>query len=152
MSGRLAKFNQTLSALAKPFVPGSQWMKAPKVSWHRLGITDVRFFDVAEGALGRKAGENSKLKGPPASAIKNADPEAAMPFKILDRECARARAEEQIHQLMCKMGTSTPWRHPKPFSELEMMLSEDKNVTCNISPLPNALARTQPNRFNYCDN
>lgn len=152
MSARLAKFNQTLSALAKPFKPGSQWMKAPKVSWHRLGITDVRYFDVSEGALARQAGENSKLIGPPVSPIKNAGRDAAMPFKILDRECARARAEEKIHQLMCKMGTSTPWRHPKPFSELEMMLSEDKNVTCTISPLPNSLARTQPNRFNYCDN
>ena len=152
MSARLAKFNQTLSALAKPFVPGSQWMKAPKVSWHRLGITEVRFFDVTEGALARKAGENSTLKGPPASPIKNADREAAMPFKILDRECARARAEEKIHQLMCKTGSSTPWRNSSPLSELEMMMIEDNNFICTTTPLPYTLARTQPRRFNYCDN
>ena len=154
MSVCLAKFNQTLSALAKPFKPGSQWMKAPKVSWHRLGITDVRYFDVSEGALARKAGENSTLKGPPASPIKNADRDAAMPFKILDRECARARAEEKIHQLMCKTRSSSPWRKciTGPLSELEMMMIEDNNLICITTPLPYTLARTQPNRFNYCDN
>tara|TARA_B100000900_G_scaffold382802_1_gene370254 strand:+ start:4316 stop:4498 length:183 start_codon:yes stop_codon:yes gene_type:complete len=59
MSVSLAKFNQTLSALAKPLKPGSQWMKAPEISWHHLGITDYLFFDVSEGALGRKARETA---------------------------------------------------------------------------------------------
>jgi hypothetical protein len=123
MSARLAKFNQTMSALAKPFKPGSQWMKTPQISWHRLGITDVRYFDVTEGALARKAGENSTLKGPPASPIKDADRDAAMPFKIA------------------------------PIPDTVVKLCEVTNFTCTLSPLPpHILARTQPNRFNYCDN
>lgn len=98
-------------------------MKTPQISWHRLGITDVRYFDVTEGALARKAGENSTLKGPPASPIKDADRDAAMPFKIA------------------------------PIPDTVVKLCEVTNFTCTLSPLPpHMLARTQPNRFNYCDN
>ncbi len=127
MSNQIPKFHQGLSAIAKPFSPGKPWMKPKKVSWYHLGITEVRYFDVKEGAYARQKGEYSCLINVPVSSIKNANPTEATPFKILDRETSLTIIEEKIKNHLQQWY---PWA---------------------LKP-ENKLVRTQPSRFNYCDN
>ena len=84
------------NAMAKPFFPGKQWMKPKKVSWNKIGVTAVKYFDYTEGCLARKNGSQSQLKGPPASSIKEADSKEAMPFFIPKPETAYMIAKKKI--------------------------------------------------------
>ena len=67
------------SAFADALVRTSCVPEAPKsVHWHPEGITAVRHFTIEPCA----ALPTRVLKGKPASAIKQADPEAALPFQM----------------------------------------------------------------------
>ena len=67
------------SAFADALVRTSCVPEAPKsVHWHPEGITAVRHFTVEPCA----ALPTRVLKGKPASVIKQADPEAALPFQM----------------------------------------------------------------------
>jgi len=67
------------SSFADALVRTSCVPEAPKsVHWHPEGITAVRYFTVEPCA----ALPTRVLKGKPASAIKQADPESALPFQI----------------------------------------------------------------------
>jgi len=67
------------SAFADALVRTSCVPAAPKsVHWHPEGITAVRHFTIEPCA----ALPTRVLKGKPASAIKQADPEAALPFQM----------------------------------------------------------------------
>ena len=50
-----------------------------RVTWHPEGITAVRRFTIEPCA----ALPSRRLKGPPTSPIKNANPEEAAPFKMI---------------------------------------------------------------------
>ena len=67
------------SAFADALVRTSCVPEAPKsVHWHPEGITAVRHFPIVPCA----ALPTRVLKGKPVSAIKQADPEAALPFQM----------------------------------------------------------------------
>lgn len=135
---KIMKANILFSAHAKPFVPGQLWMKPRRLTWHVKGITRVIHFDVKEGSKSRKQGMNSRLIGRPASPIANKDRKAAQPFTIPKPEHT---IEEQVEDLYDDYPLVTP--------------QESMRIQCLRHEyglgLPR-LARTQPNRFNYCDN
>ena len=138
IASKIMKANILFSAHAKPFVPGQQWMKPRRLKWHVKGITRAIHFDVKEGSKARKQGTNSRLIGRPASPIANKDRNAAQPFTIPKPE---PTIEEQVVDLYDDYPLVTP--------------EEPKRVQCLRYEyglgLPR-LARTQPCRFNYCDN
>ena len=164
-SAALSLFN----AGARPFVPGKQWMKPKKITWNPIGITCVKYFDYKKGANSRMRGNASALKGVPGSSIKDSNPKAAQPFLI-----PKLYTAEKIHKK--KISKKKLKDHGYPVVNVEDMDIEDMDIKdmypevtheesetvkqlrkvykdyqefcCGIP----RLARTQPNRFNYCDN
>lgn len=136
---KLTKINTMFSANAKPFVPGQQWMKPRRIKWHVRGITQAVHFDVTEGAHARKAGNNSRLIGRPLSSIAERNRKEAQPFTIPEPE---KTIEEKLEDLYEKypMIIPTETRYVKTLRQGDYGLGQPR------------LARTQPNRFNYCDN
>jgi len=129
------------NAMAKPFFPGKQWMKPKKVSWNKIGVTAVKYFDYTEGCLARKNGSQSQLKGPPASSIKEADSKEAMPFFIPKPETAYMIAKKKITKEKLRKNN-----YP------EIYVDGPKSTSEEFEPKPFGLIRTQPNRFDYCNN
>jgi len=127
------------SANAKPFVPGQLWMKPRRIKWHVRGITQAVHFDVTEGAHARKAGNNSRLIGRPLSSIAERNRKEAQPFTIPGPE---KTIEEKLEDLYEKYPMIIPndSRYVKTLRQGDYGLGQPR------------LARTQPNRFNYCDN
>ena len=73
----------TLSPHARPFIPGEQWMKPKRVHWHSQGIVRMREFNINDDKVGHGCALMHRiLRGKPASPIKNADPEKALPFTM----------------------------------------------------------------------
>lgn len=137
-STKIIKANALFSAYAKPFVPGQQWMKPRRLKWHVKGITRSLHFDVNDGALARKAGSASRLIGRPASPIAIKDRKAAQPFTIPKPE---PTLSEQLEDLYDDYPLVTPHE--------SMRIQDIRNEYGLGTP---RLYRTQPNRFNYCDN
>ena len=134
------------NAMAKPFVPGMQWMKPKKVTWNTIGVTAVKYFDYTEGCLARQRGPQSQLKGPPASSIKEADSKGAMPFFIPKPETAYMIAKKKITKEKLRKNN-----YPEIYVD-EPKANEEKSGFEDFEPKPYGLIRTQPNRFNYCNN
>jgi hypothetical protein len=135
---KLSRANTMFSALAKPFVPGQLWMKPRRLKWHTKGITRALHFDVKDGALARKAGSASRLIGRPASPIAIKDRKAAQPFTIPKPE---PTLEEQLDNLYDMYPLLTPHESNR--------IQDIRNEYGLGTP---RLYRTQPCRFNYCDN
>lgn len=93
----------TLSPHARPFVPGEQWMKPKRVHWHSQGIVRMREFNINDDKVGEGyALMHRVLKGKPASPIKNADPEKALPFTMPPPEnCIRERVAVKPYHVYC---------------------------------------------------
>ena len=136
---KLTKINTMFSANAKPFVPGQQWMKPRRIKWHVRGITQAVHFDVTEGAHARKAGNNSRLIGRPLSPIAEKDRKAAQPFTIPEQEKTIEEKLEDIYD-------DYPMIAPNESRYIESLRYGNYGLG---QP---RLARTQPNRYNYCDN
>ena len=162
------------NAGARSFVPGKQWMKPKKLTWDPIGVTSVKYFNYKKGAQSRMRGDASALKGPPGSSIKDSDPKAAQPFLI-----PKLYTAEKIHKK--KISKKKLKEHGYPVVNIEDMDIKDMDIKdmdnkdmypevtheesetvkqlrkvykdyqefCSGTPI---LARTQPNRFNYCDN
>ena len=62
-----------LRASAKTFIPGVNEHIIKKLSWHVLGVTRVKYFNLEDGR---------QLIGPPSSLIKDSLGKAATPFYI----------------------------------------------------------------------
>ena len=148
IGGKVIAANMALNAGAKNFIPGKQWMKPKRVSWNDIGVTAVKYFDYTEGAQARMKGEFSALKGPPGSSIKDSNPDEAQPFSI-----PSLRAAQKIQKI------SQDKQKILGFPRLD--ISDVVNPTMDMQELRQAylsccqtprLARTQPDRFNYCDN
>ena len=137
----LSKFNVG----AKPFVPGKQWMKPKRLSWNPMGITSVKYFNYELGSLSRQKGTNSSLKGPPASPIKDADPKAAQPFLIPTPYTAKKILDKKIPSEKLKSHG-----YPSLFMD-ELTIQEYESIQKDREQ-NSGLYRTQPSRYNYCDN
>jgi len=74
----ISKFN----AGARPFTPGVQWMKPISISWHKLGVSSVKYFDFNLGSISRSNGLDSSLSSLPMGSIKLFDHKASSPFLI----------------------------------------------------------------------
>ena len=70
-----------LRATAKSFIPGALEHVIKKVSWHSLGISTVKYFDLEQGSTPAFP-QGRRLVGPPASPIKNALGKEAVPFQV----------------------------------------------------------------------
>lgn len=70
-----------LRATAKSFTPGSLEHVIKKVSWYSLGISNVKYFYLEEGSTPAFP-QGRRLVGPPASPIKKALGEEAVPFQV----------------------------------------------------------------------
>ena len=70
-----------LRATAKSFIPGAFEHVIKKVSWHSLGISTVKYFDLEQGSTPAFP-QGRRLVGPPASLIKNALGKEAVPFQV----------------------------------------------------------------------
>ena len=62
-----------LRASAKTFIPGVKEHVIKKLSWHILGVTQVKYFDLEDGR---------QLIGPPPSLIRDSLGKEATPFHI----------------------------------------------------------------------
>jgi hypothetical protein len=62
-----------LRSSAKTFIPGVKEHIIKKLSWHVLGVTQVKYFELEHGR---------QLIGPPSSMIKDSLGKEATPFHI----------------------------------------------------------------------
>jgi hypothetical protein len=76
-----------LRATAKNFIPGKIQHIIKKVKWHSKGITNVKTFIIEDDYTGFDSAfpKGRHLIGPPASSIKNDNPEQATPFTIANK-------------------------------------------------------------------
>ena len=106
------------SAFADALVRTSCVPAAPKsVHWHPEGITAVRHFTIEPCA----ALPTRVLKGKPASAIKQADPEAALPFQMPpepDSTTGEPIAEELVTDSDDDYDDYDDYEHIDPINEL----------------------------------
>tara|TARA_B100001094_G_C17881938_1_gene647292 strand:+ start:274 stop:579 length:306 start_codon:yes stop_codon:yes gene_type:complete len=70
-----------LRASAKVFTPGAKEHIIKKLSWHILGVTQVKYFQV-ENEPSPSFPKGRRLVGVPASGIKNSTGIEATPFLI----------------------------------------------------------------------
>lgn len=157
------------NAGARPFVPGKQWMKPKKLTWDPIGVTSVKYFNYKKGAQSRMMGDASALKGPPGSSIKDSDPKAAQPFLIPKLYTAEKIQKKKISKKKLKdhgypvvnvedmdikdmdikdMYPEVTHEEPETVKQLRKVYKDYQEFCCGTP----RLARTQPNRFNYCDN
>ena len=104
----------------------------------------------------RSEPEVSTLKGVPASSIKNSNPKEALPFLIPKPYTAKKIIIKKIPEKKLKEKG-----YPTVFMDSELLeekksknmeeLREIYNCCKELQSEPK-LARTQPDRFNYCDN
>lgn len=141
---------------AKPFTPGKQWMKPKKITWSPIGVTKVKYFDYTKGSEARMRGISSSLKGLPGSSIKNANPKEALPFLIPKPYTAKKIIIKKIPEKKLKEKG-----YPTVFMDSDLLeVKKSKNMEelreiyncCKELQSEPKLARTQPDRFNYCDN
>ena len=154
-SAALSLFN----AGARPFVPGKQWMKPKKITWNPIGITCVKYFDYKKGANSRMRGNASALKGVPGSSIKDSNPKAAQPFLIPKLYTAEKIHKKKISKKKLKdhgyPDIDIEDIYPEVTHEESEKMKELREIYKSCQELgthTGKLVRTQPDRFNYCDN
>ena len=145
IGGKVIAANMALNAGAKPFVPGQLWMKPRRVQWHTVGVTNVRYYNFKDGAEARQKGCCSELRGSPASGIKKANPKEAQPFLVPSVPLAQLM-QSLPHNPKYPMVTC---EEPASIQDLRDHLDD---TSPEESDNPCKLYRTQPDRFNYCDN
>ena len=133
----------TLSAHARPFVPGEQWMKPKRVHWHSQGIKRMREFDINEDKVGEGyALMKRELKGKPESPIKNADPEKALPFTMPPPEnciCERVAvmpSNSYYDQVHCGMVPLKPIESTLLASKIyDLLYKGDSDIQTDVKML-----------------
>ena len=157
--------NKLFSGNVKPFIPGKQWMKPKRVSWFKTGVTDVKYFDFTLGSHARMKGENSRLLGTPGSSIKNANPKQAQPFVVPSLYTAKKIKKKKVskeklldHGYPCvdvdDLYPEVSHEESEKMKDLRDIYKSCKDLhECDrLKDSKNSLYRTQPSRYNYCDN
>lgn len=151
---RVKNANKLFSGNVKPFTPGKPWLKPKRVTWNKAGVSAVKYFDYKLGAGSRQKGIHSSLRGPPASPIKNANPKEAQPFLIPTVYTAEKISKKNISKAkLLEKGFPTVDVDDLYPEEYEQKMTELREIYKACQELGNSpLYRTQPSRYNYCDN
>ena len=158
---RVKQANLFFSGNVKSFTPGKQWMKPKRVSWFKTGVTDVKYFDFTLGSHARMKGENSRLLGTPGSSIKNSDPKQAQPFVIPSLYTATKIKKKKVSkEKLLDHGypsVDVDDLYPEESEKIKDLRDiykccKDLHECDRLKDCKNSLYRTQPSRYNYCDN
>lgn len=143
------------NAGAKPFTPGVLWMKPRKIQWEKVGVSSVKYFDYKKGCESRKRGTNSRLR----KMSKTSDPKSTQPFLIPEVITAKKIAKKKVSKKKLQWygfpTVDVEELFPEVAHEESEHVKELRNIYKSCQELgthTSKLVRTQPDRFNYCDN